>query len=86
LDIPPHLPEDGKVVSFGRKSTTVTEVASGSHLLVDVEYGLGRTLYALSQGDFEVGQPDGSPAQTNTGALVEVKKDSTFTVVAEDLN
>ena len=48
----PHLPEDGKVVSFGPKSPTATEVASGARLLVDVEFGRGRRLYALSQGDF----------------------------------
>ena len=51
----PHLPEDGKVVSFGPKSPTATEVASGASLLVDVEFGRGRTLYALSQGDFRDG-------------------------------
>ena len=43
----PHLPENGKVVSFGPKSATATEVASGSPLLVDVEFGRGHTLYAL---------------------------------------
>src|SRR5215218_9682298 len=48
----PHRPEDGKVVSFGSKSPTATEVASGASLLVDVEFGRGRDLYALSQGDF----------------------------------
>src|SRR5688572_28283654 len=47
----PHLPEDGRVVSFGPKSSAPTEVASGASLLVDVEFGLGSTLYALSQGD-----------------------------------
>ena len=52
----PHLPEDGKVVAFGPKSPTATEVASGASLLVDVEFGRGRTLYALSQGDFS-GRP-----------------------------
>ena len=46
----PHLPQDGKVVSFGTKSPTVTEVASGAPLLVDVEFGRGRDLFALSQG------------------------------------
>ena len=50
----PHLPEDGKVVSFGPKSPTATEVASGARLLVDVEFGRGRTLYALSQGVWSV--------------------------------
>ena len=38
----PHEPEDGKVVSFGPKSPTATEVASGASLLVDVEFGRGR--------------------------------------------
>jgi hypothetical protein len=81
----PHLPENGKVVSFGPKSTTATEVASGSPLLVDVEFGRGRTLYALSQG-VGSGGPAGSPALPNTGALVKVNRDGTFTVVTEPLN
>jgi hypothetical protein len=82
----PHLPENGKVVSFGPKSPNPTEVASGAPLLVDVEYGLGRTLYALSQGDFEEGQGDGSPAMENTGSLVEVNEDGTFTVIVSGLD
>ena len=81
----PHLPEDGKVVSFGPRSTTVTEVASGSPLLVDVEFGRGRRLYALSQG-VGFGGPAGSPALPNTGALVRVNRDGTFTVVTDGLN
>jgi sugar lactone lactonase YvrE len=81
----PHLPEDGKVVSFGPKSSTVTEVASGAPLLVDVEFGRGSTLYALSQGVFGGGAP-GSPAAPNTGSLVKVNRDRTFTVVADGLD
>ena len=46
----PHDPADGKVVSFEPKSPTATEVASGAPLLVDVEFGRGRDLFALSQG------------------------------------
>ncbi|MDQ3481715.1 MAG: ScyD/ScyE family protein [Actinomycetota bacterium] len=82
----PHLPEDGKVVSFTPKSSTATEVASGARLLVDVERGRGRTLFALSQGVFPIGAPDGAPALPNTGALVEVNADGTFTVVVEGLD
>jgi len=82
----PHLPQDGKVVSFGPKSPSITEVASGASLLVDVEFGRGRTLYALSQGDFAAGGPPGSPALPNTGALVKVKGDGTFTAVTDGLN
>jgi hypothetical protein len=37
-------------VAFRPRSTRVTEVASGSPLLVDVEFGRGHQLYALSQG------------------------------------
>jgi hypothetical protein len=81
----PHLPEDGKVVSFGRKSPTATEVASGARLLVDVEFGRGRTLYALSQGVFG-GGPAGSPAKPNTGSLVKVNGNGTFTVVADGVD
>jgi sugar lactone lactonase YvrE len=81
----PHLPQDGKVVSFGPKSPTATEVASGAPLLVDVEFGRGRALYALSQGVFG-GGPAGSPASPNTGSLVKVNGDGTLTPVAEGLD
>lgn len=82
----PHLPETGKIVSFGPRSLTVAELASGAPLLVDVEFGRGRTLYALSQGDFPPGAADGSPALPSTGSLVEVKSDGSFTVVVDGLN
>ena len=82
----PHLPETGKVVSFEPQSLTAEEVASGVNLLVDVEFGRGRSLYALSQGEFPEGAPAGSPALPNTGALVEVKSDGTFTLVVDSLN
>ncbi|PYK19703.1 MAG: hypothetical protein DME55_04305 [Verrucomicrobia bacterium] len=81
----PHLPENGKVVSFGPNSPTATEVAAGAPLLVDVEFGGGR-LYALSQGIFPVGGDPGSPALPNTGALVKVNGDGTFTVITEPLD
>jgi hypothetical protein len=57
----PHLPEDGKVVKFGPKSTSATEVASGAPLLVDVGFGRGRKMYALAQGTWN-GTMDGEPA------------------------
>ncbi len=43
----PHLPQDGKVVSFEPKSPSAAVVASGAPLLVDVEFGPGNSLYAL---------------------------------------
>jgi len=82
----PHLPQDGKVVSFGSKSTTATVVASGAPLLVDVKFGGGDSLYALSNGIFPVGSPPASPALPNTGSLVKVNGDGTFTVIMDGLD
>jgi hypothetical protein len=81
----PHRPQDGKVVSFKPKSPTATQVAAGASLLVDVEFGRGRRLYALSQGTFS-GGPEGSPALPNTGTLVKVNRNGTFTVVTGGLD
>ena len=82
----PHLPQDGKIVVFEPQSSTVTEVATGARLLVDVEFGRGRTLYALSQGVFPAGNPPGTPALPNTGALVQATEDGTFNVIANGIN
>ena len=81
----PHLPQDGRVVVFGPKSTTATEVAAGARLAVDVEFGSGRTLFALSQG-FWAGPFEGTPAQPDTGALMRVNGDGTFTTVVGGLD
>ena len=82
----PHLPETGKVMAFEPGSSTATQVASGARLLVDVEYGCCGTLYALAQGDFKEGNAPGSPAEPNTGSLVKVNADGTFTVIMDKLN
>jgi hypothetical protein len=82
----PHLPQDGKVVSFGSNSPTATVVASGAPLLVDVKFGGGGRLYALSNGIFPVGSPPASPALPNTGSLVKVNGDGTFTVITDSLD
>lgn len=82
----PHLPADGTVVSFRPGADTVTEVASGGPLLVDVEFGRGRTLLALSQGVWPLGGPAGSPAQPDTGALLRADDDGTFTTVLSGLD
>jgi sugar lactone lactonase YvrE len=82
----PHLPENGRIVSYEARSLFTTEVASGARLLVDVEFGRGRTLYALSQGEFAIGGEAGSPAEPNTGSLLEVNADGTFTVIVDELN
>jgi hypothetical protein len=82
----PHLPQDGKVVSFGRRSTAATEVASGGPLMVDVQVSPGHSLYALAQGDWPLGGEAGSPAAPNTGQLLRVGHHGSLTVVADGLN
>ena len=74
----PHLPATGKVLSFGANAPAVSEVASGASLIVDVGFGRGHQLYALSQGSWDPAIPAipanaGAPAAHNTGALVLVK-------------
>lgn len=86
----PHLPETSKIVSFKLKSPTAKDVASGAGLsdiglLVDVEFGPGGVLYGLLQGFWD-GPFEGTPAQPNTGALVKVNRDGTFTVILDGLN
>jgi hypothetical protein len=81
----PHEPEDGRVVVFGPRSSDETVVAAGAPLLVDVEFGRGRTLFALAQGVWD-GPFEGTPALPNTGALVQVDRKGTFTVLAEGLD
>ena len=81
----PHVPQDGKVVSFGPRSPTATEVASGAPFLLDVEFGGGGRLYAVSHGTVDPSR-DPSNAQPNTGALVKVNEDGTFTVITDGLD
>jgi sugar lactone lactonase YvrE len=81
----PHLPENGRVVTFGLGSSSATEVARGIRLAVDVEFGRGRTLFALSQG-FWNGPFEGAPADPNTGALMRVNDDGTVTTVIGGLD
>ena len=82
----PHNPEDGKVISLDRWDLEQTEVASGYSLLVDVEFDDDGTLYALSQGDSPGEVPAGSPALPNSGELLRVDDDGTFTPVVDGLN
>jgi sugar lactone lactonase YvrE len=80
----PHLLQAGKVVSFDPKSPTATEVASGVPFLLDVEFGGGGRLYALSHGTDDPSDPNN--ALPNTGALVKVNVDDTFTVITDGLD
>jgi len=91
----PHLPQDGRIVSFEPGSSSATAVASGARLAVDVEIGRGQTLFALSQGHWtcppvlapdHCGEAAGSPADPSTGALLRVNPNGTMTPVASGLN
>jgi hypothetical protein len=79
----PHDPQDGKVVSFGPRSPTPAELASGVPFILDVEFGGGRSLYALSHGTFD---PNTGGAVPYTGAIVKVNEDGTFTHIMSGLN
>ena len=79
----PHTPETGKVVSFGARSPTATEVASGVPFVLDVEFGGGGSLYALSHGTFD---PITGGAVPYTGALVKVNEDGTVTHIMDGLD
>jgi hypothetical protein len=81
----PHLPEDGQVLSFHVRSADPELVASGGRLLIDVEAGR-HALYALAQGDFPEGAPEGSPALPDTGQLLVADRDGGFDVVAGGLD
>ena len=81
----PHVPEDGQVVSFHVRSAEPELVASGGPLLIDVEAG-GHALYALAQGDFPEGAPEGSPALPDTGQLLLTDRDGDLDVVADGLD
>ena len=82
----PHLPADGRVVSFDVKHPVVRNVASGYSLLVDAEFGPCGSLYALSQGDSPGVVPAGSPALPDSGELLRANRNGTFTVVADALD
>jgi hypothetical protein len=68
------------VVTFRAGSPTATEIAAGAPLLVDVEFGAGHALFALSQG-VGSGGPPATPATPNTGSFLRVNRDGTLTVL-----
>jgi hypothetical protein len=77
--------EDGKIVSIDAKSLGVTDVAASGPLLVDVEPGLGRTLFGLAQG-IHSNTNAGTEADPNTGELLRVDDNGGFSVVATGLD
>jgi hypothetical protein len=85
----PHLPEESRLMALSAKSLFATEIASGAGLnvglFVDVEFGSGNSLYTLAQGIWD-GPWEGAPALPNTGALLKLNANGSFSVVANGLN
>lgn len=81
----PHLPDDGVIRRVDPKGGEEV-VATGGRLLVDVERGRGATVFGLAQGFFTPGQPDGSPAEPDTGELLIADGDGGFEVVVDGLD
>jgi hypothetical protein len=85
----PHDPQTGKVVAFTPGATTAKPVASGASLIVDVEFGRGHELYALSQGVWDlpnIPENEGMPASPNTGKLLRVERSGQFMSLVEGLD
>ena len=81
----PHEPATGKVIAFALWNPEPRDVASGYSLITDVAFG-ACGLYAVSQGDSPGAVPEGSPALPDSGELLKVNHDGTFSVVAEGLD
>lgn len=85
----PHLPENARLMSLSPKPLIATEVGSAAGLdvglFVDVEFGSANTLYTLAQGIWD-GPWEGAPALPNTGALLKLKPNGGFSVIADGLN
>ncbi|MET0884848.1 MAG: ScyD/ScyE family protein [Mycetocola sp.] len=81
----PHDPATGRVVAFALRNPQPRVVASGFSLLTDVELG-ACGLYAVSQGDSPGMVDPGAPALPDSGELLKVNRNGTFSVVADGLD
>ena len=81
----PHDPATGRVVALGAEHPVERVVASGYSLIVDVE-AASCGLYALSQGDSPGMVEPGSPGLPDSGELLRVNGDGTFTVIVDGLD
>jgi hypothetical protein len=80
----PHLPENGRIMSMTKGG--LEQIASGGPLLIDVERGRGTTLFGLAQGRFTEGNPEGSPADPDTGLLLRADGHGGFVTVVDELD
>ena len=82
----PHVPANGKVLSFDLNAPRTEDVASGVSMIVDVEFGPGGVLYALSQGDSPGEVAPATPAMPDSGKLLRVNDDGSFSVLVDALD
>ena len=86
----PETPDTGKVVSFGlldkNPLSPAHDVAAGISMIVGAAFGPHGRLYALSQGIAPAGIQPGEQASPNTGRLLRVNYDGTFTILADTLD
>jgi hypothetical protein len=61
-------------------------VASGVSMIVGTKFGAHGMLYALSQGIAPAGIQPGQAASPNTGRLLRVNYDGTFTILVDKLD
>lgn len=76
----PHDPSTGRLVSLQRHDEEPRVVASGISFILDVQSGRCG-LFAVSHGD-----PEADSALPDTGELLKVNRDGTFTPLVEHLN
>ena len=91
----PHLPSDSAINAVRRDGSTkvvgtwAADYAGDRGLIVDVEQGRHHRLYGLLQGHWDLEplpENEGKPAAPNTGEIVAVGADGTFTTVVSGLN
>ncbi|MFH8248794.1 ScyD/ScyE family protein [Microbacterium sp. B2969] len=81
----PYNPADGRVVAVNVNNPVERTVAVGYSLVVDVE-AASCGLYALSQGDSPGMVEPGSPGLPNSGELLRVNGNGTFTPIVTGLD
>jgi len=91
----PHLPSSSAISAVRRDGSTQVvgqwgaDYAGDRGLIVDVEEGRHHRLFGLLQGHWDLEplpENEGYPAAPNTGEIVAVRGDGTFTTVVSGLN
>ncbi|MEU1971321.1 ScyD/ScyE family protein [Microbacterium sp. NPDC019599] len=81
----PHDPATGRVVALGMSHPVERAVAAGYSLITDVE-AAACGLYAVSQGDSPGMVEPGSPGLPESGELLRVNGNGSFSVIVDGLD